>query len=656
MNSRTPNALIHESSPYLLQHAHNPVRWEPWSEAAFERAGAGDKLVIVSIGYSTCHWCHVMEHESFENEHTAALMNEFFVNIKVDREERPDIDAVYMQAVQLMTGHGGWPLNVILLPDKRAIYGGTYFPQKKWNDVLQMLQKLWMEDRAQVLTYAENLLGGMQQSSLLLEPVKEVQEMAVYLQNGLEKDHAYRDTVHGGTEGAPKFPMPVNYLFRLDAALLEKDSDLEKHVAHTLRMMALGGIYDQVAGGFFRYATDAYWKVPHFEKMLYDNAQLLQLYARAYRFTKQQEYRNVCEETFGFLLRNMRSAEGGFYAALDADSEGEEGKYYVYTLDELNEASGGELETVQEIYEINPEGYWEDGKYILLRSLLNTVPPERLPAREAARERINAKLLAWRNQRVPPSTDTKRLSSWNALLASAFAEYYHSFGDPQCKAELQSLLNFLLEQCCEGNTVYRSNERKIPGMLEDYALLVQALTDAATVLPDAPALLTKARDICAQALERFGRSENGFFAFAAETASELVTPVYEIQDNVMPSGNAVMADNLYRLAHIFGLPAWEEQALQMLQQVMPSFARFPGAYSRWAALALRVKHGYIQKVVAGPDVAVKAETLYRNAEPHSDVFYVTSPSELPLFEGRFHPGKNLLYTCRGHECDLPQDI
>lgn len=654
MSNRTPNALIRESSPYLLQHAHNPVRWEPWGEAAFERALTEDKLVIVSIGYSTCHWCHVMERESFENETTAGIMNEFFINVKVDREERPDVDAVYMQAVQLMTGHGGWPLNVILLPDKRAVYGGTYFPQKKWHYVLQMLQKLWMEDRAQVLNYAAGLLEGMQQSSLLLESDGTGQDIEKHLHSGLEKDHSFRDTVHGGSEGAPKFPMPVNYLFRLNAALLLGDSDLEKFVHHTLHMMAYGGIYDQPAGGFFRYSTDAHWKIPHFEKMLYDNAQLLQLYARAYRFSGYEEYRHVCEQSFGFLLRSMRSGTGGFYAALDADSEGEEGRYYVFTLDELSEACGGDTAAIQEIYEINPEGYWENGRYILLRSMLNRIPEERRAAFEAMRRRVNADILAYRDKRIAPATDTKLLCSWNALLLSALTEYYKSFGDERAYTEIQSLSRFLLEECCDEHTVYRSSERKIPGMLEDYALLGQALTDAASVLPDGPGLLLKARAICTQVLQKFSPGEKGFYPFAAETATELVTPVYEVQDNVIPSGNSVLATLLYRLAHIFGIPEWEEKALYMLQQVMPSFARFPQAYSNWASLALFVTRGYVQKVVTGPQAAEKIKTLYAGAEPNSDLFFSDSETSVPLFEGRFLNDTNRLFICRGHACELPE--
>lgn len=656
MSHKTPNALIRESSPYLQQHAWNPVHWEPWSEEAFARAQASDKLVILSIGYSTCHWCHVMEHESFGDEDTAALMNEFFINIKVDREERPDIDALYMQAVQLMTGGGGWPLNLVLLPDKRAIYGGTYFPRDKWTEVLQMLQKLWMEDRGQVLTYAANLLGGMQQHSLLLEPAADEKNATQYLLAGLSKDHSYRDTVYGGTEGAPKFPMPANYIFRLDASLLLANTDLAGHVHHTLHMMAMGGIYDQAGGGFFRYSTDAGWKVPHFEKMLYDNAQLLHLYARAFRFAPQEEYRHVCTQTFGFLLRTMRSPEGGYYAALDADSEGEEGRYYVFTLDELQQATG-DLESVQEIYEINPEGYWENGRYILLRSLLNRVAPERRKAYEKARQQVNEKLKAFRDKRIPPATDTKILTGWNALMLSALCEYHRTFGDAHSRDEARHLAGYLLEKCCEGPRIYRSSERKIPGMLDDYALLIQALTDAAGILPGSGTLLLKARELCRQVLSVFHINEKGFFGFAAETAPELLSPVYEVQDNVIPSSNAIMAGNLYRLAHIFGIAEWEQKALHMLEQVMPSFARFPNAYSHWAGLALLLHKGYIQQVVCGPDAGNAVQQLYKNAPANAGIFFTTEACDaVPLFRDRFKPGKNLLYTCKGHACDLPETV
>lgn len=651
-----PNALVNESSPYLLQHAYNPVNWQAYSEMAFLEAEANDKLVIISIGYSTCHWCHVMENESFEDTTVAQIMNEHFVNIKVDREERPDIDAIYMQAVQLMTGRGGWPLNVIVLPDKRCIYGGTYFPKAKWVEILKNIQSLWDGDRAQIYTYAENLLSGMKQTSLLLEFNSETTQIEEMLKNGIENDRSFHDLVNGGSNRAPKFPMPVNYNFRLNYSLLYKDEKLKNHVQKTLFLMAIGGIYDQVGGGFYRYSTDAYWKVPHFEKMLYDNAQLLQLYARANKHLPNPEFERVCDGIFSWLMEEMKAPQGGFYAAQDADSEGIEGKFYIFTKDELIEALGADFELASSIYEINAEGYWENNYYVLLRSELNPNTQINNADYYTKLNQINALLKSFRSKRIKPSTDTKIICSWNAMLVSALCEYYKWNKKENAKKEAEELIDFLLQNCMKGDEIYRTPELKIQATLEDYSLLCTACIDVASISEKASYYLIKAKEISEIIDKTFAKEENGFYAMTALKTNDILMPVYEIQDNVIASSNALHAYNKLRLAHIFAQHNWEEDVHIQLTKIMASFAKYPEAYSKWAELALLQTNGYAQLVISGKNAMEYIITERENSPILSDTFPLMEDSKIPLFSNRFIENKNSKYVCHGHQCDLPINL
>jgi uncharacterized protein YyaL (SSP411 family) len=364
-----PNDLIHESSLYLQQHAHNPVDWKPWSQQAFEQAKQENKLVLVSIGYSACHWCHVMEHECFENEELAAYMNQHFVCIKVDREERPDIDQIYMTAVQLMTQRGGWPLNCFTLPDGRPIYGGTYFPKDQWMNVLKSLVYTQEKDPERVLEYAAQLEEGVAKSELIAVPSPVEKWSDEKLHEMLVRWSRSFDSLEGGPTKAPKFPLPNNYLFLLEFARYFQDEKVKNHVELTLDKMLQGGIYDQIGGGFARYSVDMLWKVPHFEKMLYDNGQLIQLYSEAYRFFKKDSYKDLVYQTVAWLQREMQDESGAFYSALDADTEGEEGKFYCWSKEELQQLLDEDFEWVKDYYNVNQRGYWEEEKYIgLLKS------------------------------------------------------------------------------------------------------------------------------------------------------------------------------------------------------------------------------------------------------------------------------------------------
>ncbi|MEM9022916.1 MAG: thioredoxin domain-containing protein, partial [Bacteroidota bacterium] len=429
------NRLVDETSPYLLQHAHNPVNWYPWGDEALDKAKAENKLLLISIGYSACHWCHVMEHESFEDTAVAAFMNEHFVCIKVDREERPDIDQIYMDAVQLLTQRGGWPLNCFALPDGKPFFGGTYFPKKQWLNVLDKVQEEYAQNPDKVTEYAERLTEGVQSTDLIAmnpEPPKFTWDG---LQEAVRTWSENFDQEEGGPNRAPKFPLPNNYQFLLRYAHLTGDAALMDHVNLTLKKIAYGGIYDQVGGGFARYSTDELWKVPHFEKMLYDNGQLVSLYAEAYQATGDERYKRVVYETLAFVARELTADVGAFYSALDADSEGEEGKFYIWSKAELEELLGSDYALVADYYNINQKGFWEHGNYILLRDRDDAaIAAEHELTTEALTERIErakATLLEARAKRVRPGLDDKSLTSWNAIMLKGYVDAYQVFREPR---------------------------------------------------------------------------------------------------------------------------------------------------------------------------------------------------------------------------------
>ncbi|MBA2407111.1 MAG: thioredoxin domain-containing protein, partial [Chitinophagales bacterium] len=429
------NHLIHESSPYLLQHAHNPVNWYAWNDETLKKARDENKLLLVSIGYSACHWCHVMEHESFEDEKTAQIMNEHFICIKIDREERPDIDQVYMTAVQLMTGRGGWPLNCIALPDGRPVYGGTYFPKEQWNDVLLNLANLYETDPEKAEEYADKLTTGIQQAEIVKSNTEKPEFSLSLLNETVAAWKGHFDTKEGGSDYAPKFPLPNNYRFLLRYAHEVKDEAVMKQVELSLRKMAFGGIYDQIGGGFARYSTDSLWKVPHFEKMLYDNAQLVSLYSEAYQATKEPLYKQVVYETLEWVKREMTNEEGAFYSALDADSESEEGKFYVWTKAELQQILGSDFNLFSDYYNVNRTGYWEHDNYILLRDKTDEEFAKEnkmdFSALQKKIEELKVKMLDVREKRVRPGLDDKTLTSWNAMMMRGYADAYMVFGEKE---------------------------------------------------------------------------------------------------------------------------------------------------------------------------------------------------------------------------------
>lgn len=664
MNSgkdKTPNSLINESSPYLLQHAYNPVNWLPFSDAAFEKAKKENKPVLISIGYSACHWCHVMEHESFEDAEVAKLMNTHFINIKVDREERADVDMLYMQAVQLMTGQGGWPLNCFTLPDGRPIYGGTYFNKKRWMEVLNGLAGLYSQDIDKAKEYAQNLTDGINQSELLttqkqtdLLLTKEV------LAAGITKWKTMLDNEHGGPNRAPKFPLPSNYVYLLRYATLTKDQELLKHVDLTLAKMAYGGIYDQLHGGFARYSTDMIWKVPHFEKMLYDNSQLVSLYCEAFTITKNNLYKEIAIDTLDFVKKYWYTQEGCFYSAFDADSDGEEGKYYVWNQLDLKDLLGDDYSVFAEYYEINDTGYWEHGNYILMRSenLAQVLTKFSLTKAELD-QKINACKGILKQEvksRIMPGLDDKSITSWNAMMCTAYAKAYLSFGDLEYKEICLSSINFILNKLSNADgslyRTYKNGTAKIDAFLDDYAFTIEALQHCYLVTNNEDYLI-KAKTLTQLALTQFSNPKSDLLYYTNNSSSQLVARTSEISDNVIPASNSQMALNLFYLGTYFGNEDWTKKAEQMLNCVVSEMKAYGPGYSNWGCLALHLLFPFKEIAIVGNNVNEKLLSLYKEGITNAILAVSASESDLPLLLNRFDKQKTLIYVCENRACKQP---
>ncbi|HEY1041078.1 MAG TPA: thioredoxin domain-containing protein [Bacteroidia bacterium] len=654
------NSLIHETSPYLLQHAHNPVQWHPWNEETLEKAKRENKLMLISIGYSACHWCHVMEHESFEDEAVAAIMNEHFINIKIDREERPDIDQIYMSAVQLMTQHGGWPLNCIALPDGRPIYGGTYFPKERWMHVLKSISDIHLNDYDKVASYAAELTKGMLKSESIYKGEAEGELTKEALQKSVRNWKQLFDQEEGGMSRAPKFPLPNNYLFMLHYAHLAKDNELMKHLHFTLQKMAFGGIYDQLGGGFARYSVDAEWKVPHFEKMLYDNAQLVTLYSQAYRQTKNELYRQVVFDTVAFVERELMHKDGYLYSALDADSEGEEGKFYVWQKDEIDSLLNGKtLELFSEFFNINDIGYWEHDNYILLRKETEHqfCLRKQISEAELNKELKKAKqiLFAVREKRVRPGLDDKTLCSWNALMITAYCEAYKAFGEKHFLNRAEATCNFIDSKMMKGDALlhsYKNGEAKINGFLEDYAFVIEGYLNLYEV-SGVEDWLKKASELNSYALEHFYDEVSGFFYFTSDEDEGLIMRKTEISDNVIPASNSQMARNMFKLHHYLYVPHLGDKAKKMCFKLQDEISHYVSGYSNWAMLACELLFPYKEIAIVGNNASAALEQLNKHYLPNCLFAIGKNKSELPLLKDRYMEGKTLIYVCENNTCQLP---
>lgn len=654
------NSLINESSPYLLQHAHNPVNWHAWKPEVLARAKAEDKMILVSIGYSACHWCHVMEHESFESEEVAAIMNTHFINIKIDREERPDIDMVYMTAVQLMTGQGGWPLNCFILPDGRPIYGGTYFQKEQWINVLQNLAQVYENDKPKVLEYAEKLTQGIAQSEQVIDVQGEPDLSMALLQRSVDKWKQRLDNTYGGPNRAPKFPLPNNYLFLLRYAHQAHDSELMKHVHLTLEKMAKGGIYDALGGGFARYSTDLYWKVPHFEKMLYDNAQLVSLYSEAYRQSGNTLYHEIVQQTLAFVERELMSAEYAFYSALDADSEGEEGKFYVWQAEELEALLKDDYALFAEYYNINEVGYWEHDNYILMRcdnesavAVKYHLGFEELKKKIAA---CKATLLIARSQRTRPGLDDKTLTSWNALMCKGYADAYLAFGEAHYKTMALRNAQFMRDKLLKKDGslfhAYKNGKATVEGFLEDYAFVIDAFMSVYVISHD-EAWLHAAHELAQYALSHFFDDSSGLFYFTDNSAEALIVRKKELSDNVIPASNSQMALNLFRLDHHFPGLGYGDKARRMLHLQEKEIEHYGAGYSNWALLTLHLACPFYELAIVGKSVDEKLLELHKHYIPNMIFALSETASGLPLLQNRHQEGETLIYVCRNNACQLP---
>lgn len=651
------NRLENQSSPYLLQHANNPVDWYPWGEEALSKAREENKLILVSIGYSACHWCHVMEHESFEDEQVALVMNENFICIKIDREVRPDIDQIYMNAVQLMTGSGGWPLNCFCLPDQRPIYGGTYFRKPDWISLLNNLADFWKNKPNEAEEYAVRLTEGIRQSEQLI-PVKSDAEFSKKdITQIFETWKRSFDLVEGGYNRAPKFPLPNNWQFLIRYAHLMKDNAAHVAVNITLEKMAFGGIYDQIGGGFARYSVDGKWHVPHFEKMLYDNAQLVSLYSEAYQNTGNELYRDVVQETLGFIEGEMTSPEGGFYSALDADSEGVEGKFYTFTKEEIDSILRLDADLFNAYYNISEEGNWEEEQTnIFLRKQDDTELATKFGiTKEELLNRISnakRKIFQARSGRIRPGLDNKILASWNGMMLRAYTDAYRVFADETYLASALRSAEFISQHLLQDNRlirVYHSDDNS-EAFLDDYAFVIDGLIGLYESTFDEHWLLL-AKKLAERTISKFYNQENGLFFYTSSSSEQLIARKAEITDNVIPSSNSAMAHNLFKLGHFFDDNNYSGIADQMLRTVQPHIAGYPSGYSNWASLLLFRVFGIFEIAIVGSETEEKRVELEKYYVPNKILLGGTAGT-LPLLRDKIHDHTKI-YVCQNRTCSLP---
>jgi len=659
------NALVNETSPYLLQHAHNPVDWNAWNETTLEKAKTENKLILISVGYAACHWCHVMEHESFEDSIVAQVMNKSFINIKVDREERPDVDQVYMNAVQLMTGSGGWPLNVIALPDGRPVWGGTYFKKEQWMDALEQISKLYADNPEKLQDYADKLEEGIKSLDVVQLNTDEPVFDKPFIQNAIKSWSKQFDKNQGGMNKAPKFMMPNNYHFLLRYAYQNNDTELLDFVNLTLKKMAYGGVFDQIGGGFSRYSVDAKWHIPHFEKMLYDNGQLVSLYTDAYLITKNEIYKDIVIETLKYIKQEMTTSNGAFYSSLDADSdtsegELEEGAFYVWTKNELNTLLKEDFELFSDYYNINNYGFWEHDNYVLIRkddddsiikkhNLTKTILVEK-------KEAWKVLLLKERNQRAKPRLDDKTLTSWNAIMLKGYTDAYRVFGNDDYLAIAEKNANFIVNnQLREDGGLYhnyKNGKSSINGYLEDYAATIDAFITLYENTLDEK-WLTTAKGLANYTFDHFFDSASNMFFFTSNEDASLVSRSIEYRDNVIPASNSIMAKNLFKLSHYFDNEHFSATAMTMLNNIKPEMQEYPSGYSNWFDLMLNYTQPYYEVAIVGANVKQKIDELNKTYIPNKLIAGSTSENNMPLLENRYNPNNTLIYVCVNKACKLP---
>jgi len=658
------NELQLESSPYLLQHANNPVHWKAWNPSSLAFAKENNKLIIISIGYSACHWCHVMEHESFEDPKVAQTMNPHFVNIKVDREERPDVDAVYMKAVQMMTGRGGWPLNIVALPDGRPVWGGTYFRKSEWINTLEELQELYQSHPEKMIDYADKLHEGME-SLGLFENKKPAEKLS---QNQIapliEKWTKSFDLEFGGLARAPKFMMPNNYQFLLRYAHQKKDVEILNFVNLTLTKMAYGGLFDAIGGGFSRYSVDLKWHIPHFEKMLYDNGQLVSLYAEGYKLTKNPLYKEVIGKTLAFVSRELTNDRGGFYCALDADSLNEkqhleEGAFYVWKKETLQTLLKEDYELFSAVFNINDFGYWEENNFVLIQNQpLETIALQyKMDVSELqSKKKKWEELLFWeREKRSKPRLDDKSLTSWNAIMLKGYIDAYKALGtEAYLKVALDNA-DFILKNMWspDGNLShsYKNGKSTINGYLEDYCFVIEAFIALYEVTFNEN-WLQNAKQLTDYCLEHFYDEKTGFFAFTSNLDEALITQHFETEDNVMPASNSVMANNLFKLKVYYHNSFYEKISDRMLQNIIPNID-YPSAFSNWLHVFLNYSDQNKELAICGEKALAYSKAINKQYLPNLILAGSEKITTLPFLENRFKEGETLFYVCQNKTCLTP---
>lgn len=674
------NRLVNATSPYLLQHAHNPVDWYPWGQEALTKAKVENKPILVSIGYSACHWCHVMERECFESNAIAELMNRYFVNIKVDREERPDVDAIYMDALQTMGVRGGWPLNVFLMPDAKPFYGGTYFPPKNWANLLESVHRAFTEQREQLQKSADGFATSLQQSESekyrmlpFVEAEIDVRFSEEEMRQLIEQMSESFDYERGGETRVPKFPMPSFWQAVLHSCELgtkvtpspRERAGVRQHLHYTLTRIAIGGIFDHLGGGWTRYSTDGEWKVPHFEKMLYDNGQLVSLYSQAATFFQDKEQLPVAEwavdRTINWLEREMSSPLGGFYSAQDADSEGQEGKFYVWKEEEIFKTLGDDARWFADLYTIYDEGNWEHENNVLH---LDTMPNV---AQWLKLQPVFDKLFSIRDKRVKPGLDNKILCSWNGLMLNGLVDAYRAFGHEKYKALALKNAEFISTNLItnvsdidgkEGRGLWhlydaRDEQEKLIGFLEDYAAVIEAFVNLYQITFDEK-WLSEAAQLADYTVANFYDEAEGLFYFTDSQAEELIARKKELFDNVIPSSNSMMAKNCYKLGVLLDRPDLKSIAEKMLYRVKDMVLTNAQWMSNWADLALLISRPMAEVVIVGPDAQAYRAALDKVYQPNRVFLGTTTSSSLPLLQNRVAiNGQTTIYVCFDKACQLP---
>ena len=660
------NNLINETSPYLLQHAYNPVNWNPWNKKYIDQAKSENKLIVISVGYSSCHWCHVMERESFEDTLVAKIMNEKYISIKVDREERPDVDNVYMSAVQLMTGSGGWPLNVVTLPDGRPIWGGTYFTKDQWIGALNQISELYEKDPDRLITYADQLEEGIKSLDLIELNNSQAKFSMNSLENLVNIWSDKFDIDYGGSNvGAPKFMMPSNLHFLLKYAYQTENEKILEHVNNSLIKIAYGGVYDHIGGGFSRYAVDEKWHIPHFEKMLYDNAQLISLYSDAYKLTKNKLYKDVVYQTIDFANKNFKDSKGGYYSSLDADSKNdtkelEEGVFYTWNKSDLKKLLKNDFTLFSDYYNINEYGLWENENYVLIRKMSDEEVSKKynITIQRVNKIITNCNLILFnhREKRSKPRLDDKVLASWNGLMIKGLADSYKAFNDKRFLKNAVDNGNFIIDNLLKNSGQilhsYKAGESKINGYLEDYASVISGFISLHEITLDKK-WLDYSKKMTEYVYDNFYNNSNQMFYFTSIKDDKLINRTVDFRDNVIPSSNSIMANNLFLLSHYYDNENYFNTASTMLNNVLTEIGSYPSSFSNWLDLMLKMSDSFYEVAITGKKAISLTEEINTIFQPNKLIIGSEKESNLPLLKNRFIKDETYIYVCVKKACKLP---